>query len=305
MKPSNAKPSSAAQRLLEAGRQQSPLSYDVEEGLARHHQHLQSGAPLPSWAAGTRGALPGSSLRWRLLRLLFAGAVAGPLVVVLWPAPERPAQPTPESSSTARPRAAAPTAAADAAPLAPAEPGTRVRAPEPSAPVRRRAANGLPARAARPRASLASTDAPSQPPAQADAEHAPAAPSEAEPASAPTGASHAGPVHPASRETPKQKQPESRDRDEVHELARAERWLASAPQRALELVRRGDARFPDGYLRQERAYVAILALIELGELVTARAEAERFFVRYPDTPYAARVRRALHSGVGPTPDGGQ
>jgi hypothetical protein len=294
-RPATPKPSTAAQALLEAGREHPPLRYDVEAGLTRHQQHVQNATPMPPWASA-RGALPGSALTWRIVKFLIAGAVLGPLLVVLWPAREPPAQPAPE-------RAAAPVAtpalggADTAASPAPPEPDPRTRAPETPARARR-PANGS-TRRSEPRVSAApaSTEAAPEVPSAASVTET-AQPELPDASSFDAPGPRAGPVQRtrSSRQAPEQRS-DSRDRDEVSELALAERLLTSAPQRALALARSGDARFPNGYLRQERAYVAIIALTELGAFEQARTEAERFFSRYANTPYDAQIRRALEAAA--------
>jgi RNA polymerase sigma-70 factor (ECF subfamily) len=76
---------------------------------------------------------------------------------------------------------------------------------------------------------------------------------------------------------------------EIQEVAAAQRLLASDPGQALALVRSGEAR-PQGYLREERRYIGIVALFKLGRVDEARAEAARFLTDYPDGPFTARVR---------------
>jgi hypothetical protein len=290
-RPATPKRSTAAQALLEAGREHPPLRYDVEAGLARHQQHVQDAAPMPPWASA-RGALPGSALTWRIVKLLIAGAVVGPLVVAVWPARERPAPRVPERATAPAAPPAMGVADAVAAP-ARSELDPRARAPE--TPARGgRLANGS-TRRAEPRASATPVPTEATPAVRSAASVAEAGQSGVPAANSfDDRAPQTGPVRRPlpGRKAPEQKS-ESRDRDEVRELALAERLLTSEPQRALALARAGDARFPNGYLRQERAYVAIMALIELGALEQARAEAERFFAHYSNTPYGAQIRRAL------------
>jgi hypothetical protein len=82
---------------------------------------------------------------------------------------------------------------------------------------------------------------------------------------------------------------------EPQQIASAERLLASAPARALAIVRVVEARFPDSYLREERAYVEVMALLGLGRAAEARSRAEAFLTAYPDGPYSRRVRSAVSS----------
>jgi hypothetical protein len=80
---------------------------------------------------------------------------------------------------------------------------------------------------------------------------------------------------------------------EMNELALAERWLGSFPSRALSLARASDAQFRPGYLRQERRYVIIRALLALQRRDDAEREAARFTREDGDAGFAQRLRRAL------------
>src|SRR6185503_877526 len=84
------------------------------------------------------------------------------------------------------------------------------------------------------------------------------------------------------------------DRAEIQRLGTARALLRSSQPRAS--LRELDAiakDFPDGTLAQEREALAIEALGALGEHTAARERAARFLARYPTSPYAADVRRAL------------
>ena len=59
---------------------------------------------------------------------------------------------------------------------------------------------------------------------------------------------------------------------------------------ALADIARLNAQFPHGVLNQEREVVAIDALTGVGESAAARSRAQAFLTRYPDSPYAARLR---------------
>ena len=80
---------------------------------------------------------------------------------------------------------------------------------------------------------------------------------------------------------------------EVDLLRRAERALRTNPALALALANEDAARFPRGALTQEREVIAIEALLGLGRLVDARAEATRLFHDAPDTAHRARVEALL------------
>ena len=62
---------------------------------------------------------------------------------------------------------------------------------------------------------------------------------------------------------------------------------------ALDDVARLGGQFPRGRLVQEREVVAIDALTGLGNHAAARARAQAFLERFPESPYAARVRQSL------------
>jgi hypothetical protein len=88
------------------------------------------------------------------------------------------------------------------------------------------------------------------------------------------------------------------DLAEMQQVATAEQLVERAPDRALALVRQGDQRFAHGYFQQERAYIAIMALIGLGRTEEARARAATFAKRFPALPYGARIRSALDARKG-------
>jgi hypothetical protein len=83
-------------------------------------------------------------------------------------------------------------------------------------------------------------------------------------------------------------------RVESGELRAARSKLAAGDfQGALADTARLSAQFPHGVLSQEREVVAIDALTGLGEGAAARSRAQAFLARYPDSPYAARLRRLV------------
>jgi hypothetical protein len=79
---------------------------------------------------------------------------------------------------------------------------------------------------------------------------------------------------------------------ELGQVARAEQTLAKDPAAALALVLAADARFPHGYLKEERSYVEIMALVALGRLDEARMKIAPFLRDYPESAYGRRVREA-------------
>lgn len=67
---------------------------------------------------------------------------------------------------------------------------------------------------------------------------------------------------------------------------------------ALELAEQHAKSYPQGVFAQEREMLAIEALLKLDRKPAARARAERFLSRYPDSPQAHRVRAWINR----TPD---
>lgn len=68
---------------------------------------------------------------------------------------------------------------------------------------------------------------------------------------------------------------------------------ASDPARALELARDGNRRFPDSEGAPERSWTICKSLAALGRAAEAQDEARRMVQRYPDTSWAADVKRHL------------
>ena len=81
--------------------------------------------------------------------------------------------------------------------------------------------------------------------------------------------------------------------------ARLRDEVDSNPSQALELAREGEERFPTGAHADERAFLKMRALVNLGRIAPARDEADAFLARHPDSPYAERVYRL--TGVHPRP----
>ena len=77
-------------------------------------------------------------------------------------------------------------------------------------------------------------------------------------------------------------------------LLRARRALSRhEPEVALLACEEHAQTFAQGRLAPEREAIAIDALHALGRVDQARARAERFIARWPDSAYADRARRAL------------
>ena len=79
--------------------------------------------------------------------------------------------------------------------------------------------------------------------------------------------------------------------DEVQILTRAYSSLKGGDaNQALNELDQHARRFPNGALAEERAAERVLALCQLGRLDEARADAAKFFARYPNSPQGGRVR---------------
>jgi hypothetical protein len=269
----------ASQPLLAAAREQPPVCYDVERGLARHRQLRLADVPLPGWAeqlARPKAWWHGWLAKSLLAALLLGGGFGA------WH----------------RTRALPPAAAA----RRPPSPATVVQQPgagatsvqKPQLPILD--ARALPpiARANKLRrtrlADMRHAVKSDAPPVQREVD-SPVAASEPTPSAAATSAQGAQrfEIRPFERPEPPS------DAAELQWLARAERSLRDDPAHALKLLREGDARFPEGYFRQERAYLVVMATLALGQLDSAHDHAQRFLQRYPRSPYAERVRGALRS----------
>jgi hypothetical protein len=320
-----------ADALLEAGRTQPVLNYDVELGLARHHHWLRSEAPVPDWASASAGTAAKSFMPV-LAKTLVSTVLIGAVGVAAWQLGGR-SQPSAASVQPASPSAAvtppvAPSVrevpASDAwmahTPIPVPDHGVASEANEP--PVRRTAradaAEKRSARVQRDRARKEWTTARAARAALArgrTASRADTTPARAEPAepttAQPSEAVSAGratrsevaavperkPSTAANRARPEPAPQAQRPDDliEMQQVAAAEQLLERSPERALALVRQGDQRFASGYFQQERAYIAIMALIRLGRVEEARTRAASFAQNFPALPYGARIRSALEA----------
>jgi hypothetical protein len=78
--------------------------------------------------------------------------------------------------------------------------------------------------------------------------------------------------------------------EEVKLMNRAQAALRSGnPSQALQLLNEDARRFPNGKLASARAVAHMIALCRLGRASEARVEADRFLVKNPSSPFAARV----------------
>lgn len=274
-------------QLLRLVREQPSTLGATEALLARHRELVQAGADLPGWAAS---CVPHAGPWFSLIGLGGAGSIAALAIGVVASAllliAPRP-QPAAAIARIMPPAAVAPSSAVS----------TGVQGQP----------NALPAR--EPRSAAATISVPqaaaARPAIGAHASnatsHVPAQPSRREPNAArattdPISATEAeAPEHPAPASPVATARAEDSTADsllETREIANAERLLGTAPARALAIARSVEARFPDGYLREERAYVEVMALFALGRSDEARNEAAAFLKRYPDGPYSRRVHSA-------------
>jgi hypothetical protein len=89
--------------------------------------------------------------------------------------------------------------------------------------------------------------------------------------------------------------------DEPALMARLRETVKAAPADALSLADEGEQRFGESGAAEERRALAILALIHLDRIGSARSRAYDFLRRYPEGPYRANV--AAMTGVHPAPSG--
>lgn len=310
---------SPADDLLDAGRTHPPLRYDVTEAIARHQGLVRGGAPLPSWASATATAkLGGLALAgWCFAgAVVIAGAVGGVVVaqraartksvlVTIYVAPSA-ATNAAASSATTSALAPAPASLAMVSPVpAPAAAALSRDLPVDPADLPVAASDALalrkpgPLRANRSLARLTSAGSADRDPRAERAarvqEVSPAVvpvaaavlPAPAAVVSAPTvtpplapDANSAGPAH-------------ADDLQELQDVATAERLLPVDPAGALALVRSSETQFPAGYLREERRYIGVMALFQLGRADDARRDAAHFLRDYPNGPFSRQVRAAL------------
>jgi len=266
--------------------------YDLDGGLARLEATLGTAGPM-SPRAPSAGAPSGSSsdaaVRWlagRGWQLLAGAAVVGAaiaLVVTPRPLPpsgvaaerkgDGPALPPPAAGVVPVEKDAAsrdPAAVSDP-PLGPASP----RGAEPSA--------VPPAKGARRRITPHVTED-GEAPAAARREipaRAAALPSEA-----------AAPEVARAVDVPSPPPPVGEDltRREVAHLAEVRRALATDPAQALRMAEEGHARFPAGFMREEREASAVIALFRLRRALEASRRADAFLARYPGGPFSDRIR---------------
>jgi RNA polymerase sigma-70 factor (ECF subfamily) len=294
------KSKSPADALLDAARQQSPVHYDAATALLRHQALVQSAAKVPSWA-GSAVAAATTTAGVALTAPVVVSAIVAVSAVgggVAWRYADKKTAAGLPSAALVLASAAeegAPEIAAHSLQQAPSSAPVEIaRLLPPPAPERsdRQPSFPVPAPPAKnePGESLgAEREAPSPSPARLTSGPAMQAPPAHD-----ARLVEAQPAAEAGSQPPPAQGPRDLDElAEVREVATAEQLLATAPARALTLVRSGEARFAHGYLREERRYIGVIALFKLGRLDEARAEAARFLNDYPDGPFSERVRGAI------------
>ncbi len=90
--------------------------------------------------------------------------------------------------------------------------------------------------------------------------------------------------------------------DEPKLMAELRPLVGKDPERALELARKGDARFPDGPDAAERSWIVVKSLTDVGRFAEARAEATRMVARFRGTSWEKDVfHHVLEQPAGPPP----
>jgi hypothetical protein len=90
-------------------------------------------------------------------------------------------------------------------------------------------------------------------------------------------------------------------RDELQLIGRAQQVLPHDPGHALALTEEHERRYRVPLLAQEREVIAVAALSKLGRTSEARARAERFVQRFPDSAHVLGIRRLAAAAAGRTP----
>jgi RNA polymerase sigma-70 factor (ECF subfamily) len=268
---------SEARDLLRLGASRPPVHYAVLEGLSRHRQLAASGAPVPSWANALGSA--GSSAAWIAASLAVA-ALAAVLAHVARSGVQAPSRSAPQA-----------TIAVSARTPSAVDPSTSAWRPVVT-PNSRLATSSVPVEAL-PAAGPLSAAAAARGAGSGDATRDPGA-------LAPESrglVDRNDPRSPVQADPPKASTDPSSDDEllELQQVARAERIVATDPARALALVRVSESRFPDGYMRQERRYVEIIALVALGRLDEARPKIAGFLREYPESAFGQRIREAARN----------
>jgi hypothetical protein len=280
---------SEAGRLLRLARKQPGSSVALDALLARHLELVRSGAQLPAWAASY---VPHATTWFSLIGTgpIVALVAGGGVVVAITTLTPEPAPPAPPRAALTKPAAAA--GSQVQAEASPTEVEPTPAADERACTRAERASNGE----MTPRAVAHTPSAP----AEHDMPGEPSGELEPSPRPASQQSQQALPQQPRPQQPqPQQPQPPqpgargSGDPAEMQGIAEAEQLLSSDPARALAISRQLRTRFPQGYFVEERAYVEVMALLELGRTAEARAKADAFGRAYPNGPYSRRVRDAI------------
>jgi hypothetical protein len=268
------------------------------EELARMATRLGIGV-IPAPPSGS-GAAPGGAASPALKLALGSGlAIAVVAGIGLLRKPDAP--PAPEPGVTSVPVAATTSAEPPATPnaVAPVAPNkgrtsgeiTETIDPPPTAPPATATAESA--------ATVAPVPVGAAPPATPARDAAPAKPGTAvpratvseAPARSTASRTPSGHTAPATADLPEA--PPAAPVSETQLLRDARLALGSDPGRALALAERHLREYPSGSFGQEREYIAINALLQLGRTSEARARAERFRTSYPRSPYVERLDRVM------------
>lgn len=279
--------------LLQAGRDNQVVSYDVEAGLSRCRHLVGSGVPLPEWAqtgatvSAKTGIVLGKIIPYALL------PVAAITAVVTWNSMGG-------TVPTRNNRNAVPNILPAAAVDLPK--GNKLQSVEPVEPIK--VDNKTPSTAPDPTEPLVQ---PTIREKRASRKVQPAKPlpvatrSTEEDLSPNTAQAVAhAPSPQIIGALPKQRAPgseslkaDSQFEREIGLVAAAERMLQTDPKGALSLAKSGEATFSKGYFSEERRYIIVSALVRLGRVTEARTGATRFFNDYPNSHFGPRIRQAL------------
>jgi hypothetical protein len=100
-------------------------------------------------------------------------------------------------------------------------------------------------------------------------------------------------VAPAASQAPEAPQPSALEREARLTREARERLQQSDLAGAFGALETARTLFPQGPLAQEREALGIELLVQSGQVEAADSRARAFLLAFPDSPHAARVRRAL------------
>jgi hypothetical protein len=86
-------------------------------------------------------------------------------------------------------------------------------------------------------------------------------------------------------------------------MARVRALLDQDPRAALAQIDELERTSPAGRLADERTFLKMRGLVNLGEISLARSEARQFYSRFPGSPWGRRVYQltGVHPPPGPRP----